>query len=162
MYKKSVLQVESCFIANEARPTEFFWPFSLPSPPSIRRFYILFEKNININLRASLVDLAAIYLMLHKSLFINSPVKILTKWGEGRGCCCSVTKNVIKHGLEICFPKFCRQSSTRSINLHFHPSNLIKLIFRQNKRKVHVRGSLPYSTEVFYPYRTDSRRSVLR
>ena len=27
MYKKSVLQVESCFIANEARPTEFFGRF---------------------------------------------------------------------------------------------------------------------------------------
>ena len=28
------------------RPTDFFWPFSLPSPISITRFYIL---NVNIN-----------------------------------------------------------------------------------------------------------------
>ena len=42
MYKKSVLHVQSCFFAS------CFSPFSLPSPLSISRFYILFEQTINL------------------------------------------------------------------------------------------------------------------
>ena len=46
MYKKSVLHVQSCFFAN--KHIVVFSPFSLPSPLSISRFYILFEQTINL------------------------------------------------------------------------------------------------------------------
>ena len=65
--------------------------------------------------------------MLHKFSRMNSHVKLLTKGeagGGGRrlGRSCSVTKSVIKQknkALDISFAKFCRQSSTRKINLDF-------------------------------------------
>ena len=117
MYKKSVLQVQSCFIVNEARPTEFFGRFH-------RRHRLALKKNININSRASLVDLAAIYLMLHKSLFMNSPVKILTKRGEGRGYCCSVTKNVIKQCLRNLLHKILSSVEHKKHQSTFSPEQL--------------------------------------
>ena len=46
MYKKSVLHVQSCFLL--IRPIVVFSPFSLPSPLSITRFYILFRQTLNI------------------------------------------------------------------------------------------------------------------
>ena len=53
MYKKSVLQVQSCFFANQNY--YYFSPFSgVASPLSITRFYILFEQTLNI-IRASLL-----------------------------------------------------------------------------------------------------------
>ena len=51
MYKKSVLHVQSfsfLFFVLLIRPIVVFSPFSLPSPLSITRFYILFEQTINI------------------------------------------------------------------------------------------------------------------
>ena len=47
MYKKSVLHVQTCFFLL-IRPIVVFSPFSLPSPLSITRFYVLFEQTINI------------------------------------------------------------------------------------------------------------------
>ena len=46
IYKKRVLHVQSCLLL--IRPIVVFSPFSLPSPHSITRFYILFEQTINI------------------------------------------------------------------------------------------------------------------
>ena len=46
MYKKSVLHVHSCFFANYI--VVFHRSPALPLPLSITRFYILFEKTINI------------------------------------------------------------------------------------------------------------------
>ena len=46
MYKKRVLHVQSCLLL--IRPIVVFSPFSLPSPLSIARYYILFEQTINI------------------------------------------------------------------------------------------------------------------
>ena len=46
MYKKSVLHGQSCFLLM--RPIVVFSPFSLPSPLSITRFYILFKQTLNI------------------------------------------------------------------------------------------------------------------
>ena len=46
MYKKSVLHGQSCFLLR--RPIVVFPPFSLPSPLSITRFYILFKQTLNI------------------------------------------------------------------------------------------------------------------
>ena len=52
MYKKSVLHVHSfvfvCFVFFGLLDLLLFSPFSLPSPLSITRFYILFEQTINI------------------------------------------------------------------------------------------------------------------
>ena len=47
MYKTSVLHVQSCFFAI-LDILLFFSPFSLPSPLSITRFYILFWQTIKI------------------------------------------------------------------------------------------------------------------
>ena len=44
--QKSVLHGQSCFLL--IRPIVVFSPFSLPSPLSISRFYILFEQTINL------------------------------------------------------------------------------------------------------------------
>ena len=46
IYKKRVLHVQSCLLL--IRPIVVFSSFSLPSPLSITRFYILFEQTINI------------------------------------------------------------------------------------------------------------------
>ena len=46
MYKKGVLHVQSCQL-GPILIFFFFLPFSLPSPLSITRFYILFEQTIN-------------------------------------------------------------------------------------------------------------------
>ena len=46
-YKKSVLHVQSCFLLFRLIAV-FFLPFSLPSPLSIIRFYILFKQTIKI------------------------------------------------------------------------------------------------------------------
>ena len=46
IYKKRVLHMQSCLLL--IRPIAVFSPFSLPSPHSITRFYILFEQTINI------------------------------------------------------------------------------------------------------------------
>ena len=46
IYKKRVLHMQSCLLL--IRPIVVFSPFSLTSPPSITRFYILFEQTINI------------------------------------------------------------------------------------------------------------------
>ena len=44
--QKSLLHVQSCFLL--IRLIVVFLPFSLPSPPNITLFYILFEKTISV------------------------------------------------------------------------------------------------------------------
>ena len=46
MYKKCAARVKLLFLL--IRPIIVFSPFSLPSPFSITRFYILFQQTINI------------------------------------------------------------------------------------------------------------------
>ena len=49
MYQKCAARAELLFLL--IRPIVVFLPFSLLLPPSITRFFILFEQTININYR---------------------------------------------------------------------------------------------------------------
>ena len=86
--------------------------------------------------------------MLHKFSFMNQPIKILTKQGGGRlGCSWSVTKSMTRHKAIKSF----RKSDTRNFLLEqIHWLPLKWLILHRNA--MYVWDSLPYPTEIFYPY----------
>ena len=73
MYKKSVLHVQSfsfLFFVLLIRPIVVFSPFSLPSPLSITRFYILFEQTINI-IESFAFSPGLNYILIYRTWAIN-------------------------------------------------------------------------------------------
>ena len=118
------------------RPTDFFWPFSLPSTLRITRFYSLFEYYININ----------------ESLAKVCIHEFTCQRGEGRlGCSWSVTKRAIKQKAEpqnIFSQNFVVSRALETSIYIFHSSNsrwlpLMWLIWKQNAR---YKTAIPFPT----------------
>ena len=97
--------------------------------------------------------------LLNQFSQINSPDKILIKWGRGKAETRLFRElyQVKSIALEIYFRRFCGRPNTRNFNLDFYLSSCVgcpsKGFFcAKTKQNVHVWDSIPYPTEFFYPY----------